>query len=85
MDVQEAIDYYDKQQIGLSKKFYSALDKHIASIAANPFYQLRYKDYRALPLKFFPFLILFYIDESSNTVFIAAVFHTKQNTKKLPK
>ncbi len=83
-DVQKAVDYYDKQLIGLGKKFYTALDKHIVTIANNPFYQLRYKDYRALPVKKFPYLIVFYIHEHSNTVFISAVFHTKQNTSKLP-
>lgn len=84
-DAQKAIDYYDEQAIGLGEKFNNALDKHIATIANNPFYQLRYKDYRALPIKKFPYLILFYIQEDSNTVYITAVFHTKQNTNKLPK
>jgi toxin ParE1/3/4 len=83
-DVQKAIDYYDEQQVGLGKKFKNDLDKHITAISKNPFYQLRYKDYRALPIKKFPYLILFYIHENSNTVFITAVFHSKQNTNKLP-
>ena len=83
-DAQKAIDYYDEQRIGLGGKFNTALDNHISTIANNPFYQLRYKDYRALPIKKFPYLILFYIQEESNTVFITAVFQTKQNTDKLP-
>ena len=84
-DAQKAIDYYDEQRIGLGEKFNTTLDKHISAIANNPFYQLRYKDYRALPIKKFPYLILFYIQEDSNTVYITTVFHTKQNTDKLPK
>lgn len=84
-DAQKAIDYYDEQQVGLGEKFNTALDKHITAITKNPFYQLRYKDYRALPIKKFPYLILFYIHEASNTVYITAVFNTKQNTNKLPK
>jgi toxin ParE1/3/4 len=83
-DAQQAIDYYDKQQTGLGEKFNTALDIHIQSIAKNPFYQVRYKDYRALPMKKFPFLILFYISEADNSVFITAVFHTSQHTDKLP-
>jgi toxin ParE1/3/4 len=83
-DVQQAIDYYDKQQIGLGRKFSTAFDLHIQSIAQNPFYQVRYKDYRALPMKKFPFLILFYISEADNSVFITAVFHASQHTDKLP-
>jgi toxin ParE1/3/4 len=84
-DAQKAIDYYDEQAIGLGKKFNTALDKHIETIAKNPFYQLRYKDYRALPIKKFPYLILFYIKESINTVYIIAISNTKQNIDKLPK
>jgi addiction module RelE/StbE family toxin len=84
-DVQKAIDYYDEQITGLGEKFNTTINKHISIIANNPFYQLRYKDYRALPIKKFPYLILFYIHENFNTVYITAIFHTKQNTNKLPK
>lgn len=84
-DAQKAINYYDEQLIGLGEKFNNALDKHISTIAKNPFYQIRYKDYRALPIKKFPYIILFYINEDSNTVFISAVFNAKQTSKKLPK
>lgn len=84
-DAQKAINYYDEQLIGLGEKFNKALDKHIATIGKNPFYQLRYKDYRALPIKKFPYIIVFYVNENTNTVFISAVFNAKQNPKKLPK
>ena len=84
-DAQKAIDYYDEQLIGLGEKFNITINKHISTLANNPFYQLRYKDYRALPIKKFPYLILFYIDETYDTIYIVAVFHTKQNTNKLPK
>jgi toxin ParE1/3/4 len=83
-DIQDAINYYDSQLVGLGEKFNFALDKHITAITKNPFYQLRYKDYRALPIKKFPYLILFYLDEEANTIIITAVFHTKQNLDKLP-
>ncbi len=83
-DAQAAIDYYDGKQIDLGKKFNKELDKYIDSLSENPFYQLRYKDYRALPLKKFPYLILFFIDEKTNTVFITAIFNTHQDPEKYP-
>lgn len=83
-DVQKAIDYYDEQQVGLGGKFITTLDKHISALENNPFYQFRYKDYRALPIKRFPYLILFFIQESTDTIYITAVFHTRQDTNKLP-
>ena len=83
-DAQSAIDYYNEKQIGLGKKFNNALDKHILSLSKNPFYQLKYKDYRALPIKKFPYLIIFFIDEKTDTVFITAIFNTNQNPQKYP-
>ncbi len=84
-NAQKAINYYDEQLTGLGEKFNTALDKHITIIAKNPFYQIRYKDYRALPIKKFPYTIVFYVNENTKTVFISAVFNIKQNPKKLPK
>lgn len=84
-DAQKAINYYDKQLIGLGEKFNNALEKQITTVAKNPFYQIHNKDYRVLPIKKIPYIIVFYVNENSNTVFISAVFNAKQNPKKLPK
>ena len=84
-DAQQAIDYYDEQQIGLGKKFNEALDKHISAIQKNPFYQIHYKDYRVLPIKKYPYSIIFYLDEQIKAAYIIAVFNTYQNPVKLPK
>lgn len=84
VDAQKAMDYYDGKQIGLGEKFNSALNKHIESISKNPFYQIRYKDYRALPINKFPYIIFFYIKESESKVFIIGIFNTNQHPDKYP-
>lgn len=84
-DIQEAIDYYDEQQIGLGKKFNSAVERHIKYLYKNPFFRIAYKDYRILPINKFPFILFFYIDETKNTVYIISVFNTYQDTNKYPK
>jgi toxin ParE1/3/4 len=84
-DIQNGIDYYEKQLLGLGERFSETVDHYIKSISANPFYQIRHKDYRALATGKFPYLIAFYVNEESQTVFIMAVFHTSQNPKKLLK
>ena len=83
-DIQDAINYYDEQQLG-GEKFKRAFDKHISYLYKNPFFQITYSDYRALPVKNFPFIILFYIDENTKTVFVSAVFNTYQDINKYPK
>jgi toxin ParE1/3/4 len=78
-DIQQAIDYYDEQQIGLSKKFETSLNKHLVSLAKNPFYQVRYDNVHCLPLKKHPYMVHFTIDEASQTITIRAVFHTSRS------
>ena len=78
-DIQQAIDYYDSKQIGLGKKFETAIDSHLVIISKNPFFQIRYGGIRCLPVKGFPFMIHFVTDESNKEVFIISVFHTSKN------
>lgn len=81
-DVQEAINYYDNQQIGLGKKFESELNKYIIALEKNPFYHIRYNNVRCLPLKKFPFMLHFSVEEEKKMVTIHAVFHTSLDIKK---
>ncbi len=40
-DVQEAIKYYNEQQVGLGRIFFEDLDKSINQLINNPFFQIR--------------------------------------------
>jgi len=84
-DIQQAVDYYEEQLAGLGERFSETVDHYIKAISENPFYQIRYADYRAVPTGKFPFLIVYYLKEETETVYVMAVFHTSQNPKKLPK
>lgn len=84
-DIQDAINYYDEQQTGLGERFKRAVNTHIGYLYKNPFFQITYSDYRVLPVKKFPFIILFYFDENTATVFVSAIFNTYQDTGKYPK
>lgn len=53
-DIQEAIDYYDEQQLGLGRKFEAFLNEYLMLLKSNPFYAIRYENVRCLPLKKFP-------------------------------
>lgn len=81
-DIQKAIDYYDNQQIGLGKKFEETLNKHLVSISKNPFFKVRYDNVHCLPLKKYPYMIHFTIDEDDKVVNIRAVLHTSLNPEK---
>jgi toxin ParE1/3/4 len=59
------------------QKIYKALQ-------LNPYYRFHDKNYRFLPFSKFPFVAFFIVDESSETVFLNAVFQTSQNPEKYP-
>ena len=79
LDIQEAITWYNKQQKALGKKFHSNVLTHIDSLAKNPHFEIRYDTVHCLPLKKFPFMIHFTINETQKLVTVRAVFHTSLN------
>jgi toxin ParE1/3/4 len=81
-DIQQGIDYYDDQQIGLGEKFEAAVNKHLISLGKNPFFQVRYDNVHCLPVKKYPYMIHFTINESDKTVTVRAVFHTSLDPEK---
>lgn len=80
-DVQEAIDYYDEQQVGLGKQFEAVFNKHLLMLEKTPFFRIRYDDIRCLPMKKFPFMIHFSVDEVQNLIIVRAVFHTSRDPR----
>lgn len=81
-DIHQAIDFYDSQQIGLGKKFEAEVDKHISYLHKNPFFQIRYSNVRCLPLRKFPFLIHYTVDEKNKMVSVISILNTSQDPKK---
>lgn len=84
VDIQDAIDYYESKQSGLGEYFYQVIDEHLDTLSKNPFFEIRYKDYRGLPTKKFPFIIFYFIDEKVKTVYVMSVFNTSLNPSKYP-
>lgn len=80
-DIQDIIEYYESKSIGLGVKFENELDIFIDTLSRNPLFQIRYEKVRCLPLRKFPFMIHYTVDESKCTVFIHAVFHTSRSPK----
>ncbi len=81
-EIEQAIDYYSESQSTV-QKFYEGLDICFEILKNNPFLEVRYRAMRALPMRVFPYIILFTIE--INEVFIYSIFNTYQNTSKYPK
>ena len=76
-DIQRAVEYYQKQQPGLGKRFAAQLQLSLNAIKRNPFFtSMRYDDIRCTAIKKFPYLVHYYIDEDEFLVTIIAVYPT---------
>lgn len=84
-DIDEAIQYYSKISESVLENFNTRLDEALLRIETNPFFQKRFKNIHALPLKKFSYIIFFEIFEEIKTVYILSVFCTHQNPKNIPK
>ncbi len=81
-DIDEAVSYYQKISPQVTKRFVTDIRNATKALAKNPFFQIRYKDYRCLPLKKSPFMIHYVVDEKRNVVNIYALINTAKDTDK---
>jgi plasmid stabilization system protein ParE len=84
-DVQDAIDFYETQQIGLGRKFEKEFNTFLRILEDNPFFRKRYDNVRCLPLKKYPYMIHFEVVEEMKRVIVRAVFHTSIDADKWQK
>lgn len=84
-EIENAMEYYSEINLNLAFKFYNELTETYKKLEINPDYQIRHKNYRAIPIKVFPFLLFYVYDEKNNIIKVLSCFHTSMNTKKYPK
>lgn len=83
-DIQSAFDWYFSISEALGNRFEADLNRGFKSLSINPYFQIRYRFYRCIRLKNFPYLIHFMVHEKSNVVKVAAVLHTAVNPESWP-
>jgi Plasmid stabilisation system protein. len=78
-DIEAAIEYYNGLASDLGYRFADLISDYFDRIAGNPTASaMRYKNIRCKPVKRFPFLITYTIDEQNQSVNILRVFNTYQ-------
>jgi len=83
VDIQEQIHFYNDKQKGLGKRFHNDVKSTFKSIRKNPFYQIRYKDVRCLPLKKFPTMVHYTLDENKKTDYCKSGFSYKSKSTEM--
>ena len=78
----EAIIWYEDQQEGLGRIFREKFYSKLTEVCKNPLhYRNSYKKYREALTDTFPFLIVYFVDETKNTIVVVGIFHTSRNPK----
>lgn len=79
-DLRQSAAWYNSKQKGLGKIFTTEVRSIVHFIKHHPkAYSIRYNEVRVAPLKSFPYLIHYSIDEIQNLIIISAIFHTSIN------
>lgn len=80
--VTEAFLYYEDKQEGLGERFLRSWEKHLESLQSDPArYQKRYKEFRQLLIKPYPYLIIYEIEQT--TIVIYKVIYAGKHPRKL--
>ena len=79
IEIEEAFEYYEKRNVTVAINFFTEVQSSYLALQINPHFQVRYKTYRCLPMKGFPFMLHFTIDETARIVKVHALINTSQN------
>ncbi|MCP9768121.1 type II toxin-antitoxin system RelE/ParE family toxin [Lacihabitans sp. LS3-19] len=83
IDIEEAFDYYLKFSEKLAIRILQEIENKLEIISDIPeAFQVRYKEFRTISLKKFPYMIHYFVDSKSLEIHILAVLHTSVNTDK---
>lgn len=83
-NIEDATDYYAHISVKVLTNFNKQLDLSIDKIIRNPYFQKRFRHVRAFPLKKFPYIIFYEINEEEKMIYILSVFCTHRDPEKYP-
>ena len=78
-DIQNAFGYYENINYDLASRFENSLNQRINTIEINPYFTVRYDTIRCLPLKKFPCMIHFSVNETDQIIKVHALFHRSKD------
>ena len=81
-EIAQAIEWYESKRKNLGLEFYNYLDGYFQTLLhGDVFFQIKKEPaYRELPLKRFPFVIIY--EHFENEIYVYSVFNTHQDPDK---
>ncbi len=80
-ELADAYQYYSSKSFKALQAFDNEIDTAYLALEISPFYKVRYRNLRSLPLNRFPYILLFTVDEINARVEIRSVFNTSRDPK----
>jgi len=83
-EITDAYTWYESQQLDLGERFLNQIDYYLGLIRSNPYqYPSRFgNELHVAPVKTFPYLIVYWVDEAQQIIFVTSIFHTSRKPKK---
>lgn len=78
-DIRDAVNYYNSRLPGLGKRFYLDVKDAYKAIQTVMHFQIRYSSVRCFPLKKFPYMVHYSIDDVQQIITIRAIINCYQN------
>ena len=83
LEIEEAIAWYSSKKLELGKELSKEINLVFDLLRFDPFlFNTNRKNYRQVPLKRFPYVIIYRVFE--NEILVQSVFNTHQNPTKKP-
>jgi toxin ParE1/3/4 len=78
-DIQDAVDYYEDKEPGLGIRFENELNESFMTLIENPHFQIRYDNIRCLPMKNFPYMIHYTVNDEEKGIIVRSLLSTYRN------
>lgn len=85
-NIKEAVKYYrENVSVKIAQKFIQDYETTLNQLQKISCFRTYYKDFRGIPLKFFPYIVFYQMDSEKKQILVKGVFNTYQNPAKYPK
>ena len=82
IEIEDAVDYYEEARVGLGADFYNYLEGYFKVLTEGTiFFEIKRKPaFREMPLKRFPYVIIY--EHTETEIYVFSVFNTNQDPEK---
>jgi toxin ParE1/3/4 len=85
-EIDATIKYYkSRASLKIARDFINDYRKTFKDIQRTKYFKVYFQDFRVVPMKKFPYILFYTIDDRSKIITIKGIFHTSQNPDKYPK